>query len=497
MQTTLPRDLGSRFIPFPMIPGSPALMPEPGIEAVKVSGVALLPLSQDDLIVSVASGEATEVKKSEDIAFDNETLWTQAYELVERLKQKITGFAGHFLPYSSYPLDDFIQQAYESGFKALEKCLEKGETKKYKGYFWRQYRQDCSKMAHIPSRKKFYEESIKNSIKDHSLAEEILKELSKSPLSFEAYREYSEDDAPATAVASSIPDPFQTAIWNEEALDNELKELIQQETVKKAICLMTKRERQVWEYLLGYHDGRIENIKDLEQILGLKKPRIIKLRDNALAYVKEVFAVYQKLYTREEVSKQSGYSIGTIKLMKRYGFLKAKEDYIQRVKNGSALFTEKAINKLNVRREGKIWEETLTIEEAKKKFKRQKLYTLQELSEKTGYSLSTLRSMRCYGFFKIGIEGVKVSGVALLPLSQDDLIASCASGEATGVKKYAGRSFYLFTEKAVKKLLHRRKRTPAIPARETKLPAAICERTLNFYSRSHIATRIATRAAAG
>jgi len=96
-----------------------------------------------------------------------------------------------------------------------------------------------------------------------------------------------------------------------------------------------------------------------------------------------------------------------------------------------------------------------------------------------------------------GIEAVKVSGVALLPLSQDDLIASCASGEATGVKKYAGRSFYLFTEKAVKKLLHRRKRTPAIPARETKLPAAICERTLNFYSRSHIATRIATRAAAG
>jgi len=408
-----------------------------------------------------------------------EYLWQQSYNFVETEKKKITGYARHFLPYSSYSLDEFIQQAYESAYRALEKCLEKRESDKYEGYFWKQYLKDCYKMANIPSRKKFYEECIKNSIKDHSLAEEILKELSYSPITLEEYRECSEDDAPATAVASSFPDPLQTAIENEEALDNELKDLIQQEAIKKAICLMTKRERQVWEYLLGCRDGKIYDIKDLTTVLDLKKQRIIELRENALSFIQKVFTLHgQKLYTLQELSEKTGYSIGTLKLMKRYGFLKANEDYIQRTKNNSALFTEKAINKLIARREGKIREEALTVEEIKKskKYKKQKLYTLQELSEKTGYSLSTLRAMRCYGFFESSREVIKVSeqraGVAL-PINQDDSALSCGSGASTAAKNISGTVLCLFTEKAVKKLILRRKRTMATKKTTFLLPKPV------------------------
>lgn len=394
---------------------------------------------------------------------DPESLWQQAYELVETEKQKITGFARRFLPYSSYSLDEFIQQAYESTYRAIEKSFEKGEPDRREGYFWMQYLKDCYKMANIPSRKKFYEECIKTSVKDQSLAEEILKELSCSPIIHEEYREYSEDDAPATAVASSIPDPLQTAIQNEETLDNELKELIQNEMVKKALLLLTPREKLVWEYLLGHHDGRIYSVQELISVLGLKKSRILALRDNGLEFIQKIFSEQNRLYTLQELSEKSGYSLSTLRAMKRYGFLKAKEDYIQRTKNSSALFTEKALNKLIARREGKIPEETLTIEEIKKskRVKRQKLYTLQKLSERTGYSIGTLRSMRCYGFFESGREVIKISGSTAgvaLPSSRGDLAVYRASGEATRAKKITGadKVFYLFTEKAVKKLILRR-----------------------------------------
>jgi hypothetical protein len=403
--------------------------------------------------------EASEVfEKSEP---NTEYLWQQAYELVEAKKRTITGYARRFLPYSSYSLDEFIQQAYESAYRAFDKCLEKGESDKYEGYFWKQYLKDCYKMANIPSRKKFYEECIKNSIKDHSLAEEILKELSCSPITLEEYRECSEDDATATAVASSIPDPLETAIGNEESLDNELKELIQEDMIEKALMLMTKREKQVWDYLLGHH-GRIYSMHELVPILGLKKSRLIALRDNSLSFIRKTFSA-TRLYTLRELSDKSGYSIATLRLMKRYGFLKANEDYIQRVKNSSALFTDKAINKLLTRATGKNTEKVFTKKEFKARFKKQKLYTFKELSDKSGYSIATLRSMRCYGFFENGREVIRVAKATetTLPLTQGGLTSPRASGESTEAKIIAGRTRYLFTEKALKKLILRRKLTMA------------------------------------
>jgi len=214
--------------------------------------------SRDAMLPSASEVvEVTEVYEKPDA----EHLWQQAYDFVETEKKKIAGYARRFLPYSSYSLDEFIQQAYVSAYRAFEECLKKGESVKYKGYFWRQYLKDCFKMANIPSNKKIHEKSIKTCIKDQSLAEEILKGLSCSPIVHEEYREYSEDDAPAAAVASSFPDPLQTAIRNEEALDNELRCLIQNEKVKKALFLLTPRERQVWEHLIGLNpSGRIYKI---------------------------------------------------------------------------------------------------------------------------------------------------------------------------------------------------------------------------------------------
>ncbi|GER92295.1 hypothetical protein A45J_0010 [hot springs metagenome] len=54
-----------------------------------------------------------------------EYLWQQAYDFVETEKKKVIGFARHFLPYSSYGLDEFIQQAYESAFKGFKNVSKK------------------------------------------------------------------------------------------------------------------------------------------------------------------------------------------------------------------------------------------------------------------------------------------------------------------------------------------------------------------------------------
>ncbi|GER92294.1 hypothetical protein A45J_0009 [hot springs metagenome] len=66
---------------------------------------------------------------------------------------------------------------------------------------------------------------------------------------------------------------------------------------------------------------------------------------------------HSQLFTIDELSQRTGYRAGTIRLMKRYGFFKANEDYIQRTKSNNTLFTEKAVNRLITRREGKIREE--------------------------------------------------------------------------------------------------------------------------------------------
>lgn len=254
----------------------------------------------DDIFKDINDTKSTEVQKATHKTLetstpdlDTEALWSRAYEFVEAAKQKIAGYARRFLPYSSYSHDEFIQQAYESAYHALEKCIEKGKPDKYEGYFWMQYLKDCYKMANIPSRKKFYEECIKSSINDPALAEEILKELSCSPITLEEYREHSEDGAPATAVASSIPDPLENAIQNEESLDNELKELIQEEMLKKALMLMTPRQRQVWEYLMGFH-GSIPSLPFIGQKLGITKQMVIKLRDKGLKRAAEILSLIQK-----------------------------------------------------------------------------------------------------------------------------------------------------------------------------------------------------------
>ncbi|GER92293.1 hypothetical protein A45J_0008 [hot springs metagenome] len=65
--------------------------------------------------------------------------------------------------------------------------------------------------------------------------------------------------------------------------------------------------------------------------------------------------------------------------------------------------------------------------------------------------------MRCYGFFESGREVIKAlyQRGAALPIGQDDLALSCGSGASTAPKNISGTVLYLFTEKAVKKLLRR------------------------------------------
>lgn len=277
-----------------------------------------------------------------------ETIWTQAYEFVETNKKIIAGYARRFLPYSSYPIDEFIQQAYESAYHALQACITKQNHDKYIGYFWMQYLRDCSKMANIPSKKKLYEKCIKNSIKNKSLVEEILKELSCSPIIHEEYKECHTDNIPATTTASPTLNPLQILIDNEEALGNELKELIQEETIKKALMLMTKREKQSWEYRLGHHHNKKYTINEIALMLNIKKSKVIKLKKNALLYIQKIFSAYgQNFYTIQELSEKAGCSIADIKYMKQCGILEASKDYIQRSKKSNALFTNNAIQKLN------------------------------------------------------------------------------------------------------------------------------------------------------
>ena len=300
--------------------------------------------SQKSKIKTENSKVKSEVKSEElEVESQNEALWMQAYEFVGSTKQKIIGFARKFLPYSCYSLDEFIQQAYESAYRGFRKYHEKTQNSKVRieklreGYFWKQYLKDCWKMTNVTLAAFFTE-----------------------------YREYSEDGAPATTVASSIPDPLETTIQNRETLDNELKELIQKERFKKALLLMTKRERQLWGYLLGCH-GKIYSIYELTSVLGLKKSRLIALRNNSLSFIRKTFSVHKHLYTLEELSKETGYSVSTIKVMKR-SFFKANEDYIQRTKHNSALFTEKAVEKLKT--------QNLKVKAKKSKVKNQKLEAL-------------------------------------------------------------------------------------------------------------------------
>ena len=280
---------------------------------------------------------------------DPEIYWEQAYALVENRKKSIAGYARRFLAYSSYSLDEFVQTAYESAYKAVKKCAQKNTTE-VAGHFWKIFHSDCCGMADIPSKKAFFEECIRNSNGDSHVADEAVREMSKAPVCFEEYREYGDEDAPAVAVAYPAADPLEAVLRKEEDSFLINRETLQQETIRKALAIMTRRERQVWEYLLG-NKGKIPEIKELVSILGLRKQRVLELRNSGLAYVKKIFSLHKQLYSCRELSEMTGYSEGAINVMRRCGYLKNNEDYVRRNGKGHCLFTERAFERLLIRRD--------------------------------------------------------------------------------------------------------------------------------------------------
>jgi hypothetical protein len=206
------------------------------------------------------------IQRPEDLHIAYDVLWSHAVDHVRTHRKIIESFARKFIPYSPYQRRDYLQEAYLAAFNALVRSLIRGVPEQFEQYFWTELRKEYSKMATEPAYR------------------DLLGSGSSGQPCF--FGEYREDRLQELAVEK--PDdtnPERMLIEKEERGNGDYTSA----SIQAALALMTKKERQVWEYLLG-NNGEIPKLKDIARRLRITRQRVQALRDQGLERVRKHFA---------------------------------------------------------------------------------------------------------------------------------------------------------------------------------------------------------------
>jgi len=162
---------------------------------------------------------------------------------------KIRSHSRKYLAYSPYECEEFIQAAYEAALLAYN-----DENHEFEQSFWFHYKKACLDMTYTKG--------------DKTL-----------PCFHEEYIEFGDDERPPTYVSTSPAEIFEEddATKSSDCLSHRQEEAV----IRKALRVMTAKEREVWELLLlGM------SLKKVAAILGKSKTAVIKLREAGKQRVK-------------------------------------------------------------------------------------------------------------------------------------------------------------------------------------------------------------------
>lgn len=198
-------------------------------------------------------------QKQEDLDVACDVLWSQALDHVRTHKQIIESFARKFIPYSPYARRDFIQEAYPAAFNALVRSLVRGVPEQFERYFWMELRKQYCRMATEPAYK------------------DLLGSGSNGkPCFFGEYRDNGREENRAVEQPADT-DPERMLIERQEKGNGDRESA----SIRAALSIMTEKERQVWEYLLG-NNGEIPKLREIARRLGVTRQRVQALRDQGL-----------------------------------------------------------------------------------------------------------------------------------------------------------------------------------------------------------------------
>lgn len=193
----------------------------------------------------------------------------EATDWIQRNKGRLIRRAEKFQPYSTYDIDDFLQEAYTAAYTALETCKIK-EGLKFEAAFWTIYTANLCSMATIPSQR-----------------EVLGADASLAPCIHEEYlEEYSDDDRPPTPVFAIGTDPLTILVRAEEYQANKATEDRHSSALIQALMSMSEKQRQVWQCLL---ERRRPTTEQVAKRLNKTRQGVEQLRDYGLQRVKEAF----------------------------------------------------------------------------------------------------------------------------------------------------------------------------------------------------------------
>ncbi len=198
--------------------------PEPENPASKVApggAKAILPMITADELAAVETSRA-----KAPVAMDAENV----LKWVEDNLPQIKGHARKYLAYSPYELDEFVQQAYETALAVSKDNRLK--TVSFERIFWSSFRVDCLGMTYTRGR---------------------------SDVFHNEYQEFGDEESPATETPAEFlidgEEIFDSIDGQPEPIDivDGLAPEERKVVVRRALDLMTFKERRAWEFrLAGY-----------------------------------------------------------------------------------------------------------------------------------------------------------------------------------------------------------------------------------------------------
>ncbi len=206
--------------------------------------------------ITVDTAPAAEASHAASAAIDAEDV----LKWVEDNLPQIKGHARKYLAYSPYELEEFVQQAYETALAVRKDNRLK--TVSFERIFWSSFRVDCLGMTYTRGR---------------------------SDVFHDEYQEFGDEESPATEMPAEFlidgeqifdsidgqPEPFDIV----DDLSPEKRKMV----VRRALDLMTFKERRAWEFRLAGHTRR-----ETARLMGVSRQNVQNFLKRGLMRVKDL-----------------------------------------------------------------------------------------------------------------------------------------------------------------------------------------------------------------
>ena len=211
------------------------------------------------LLAAIKADESTAVKTSRakaPVAIDAEDI----LKWVEDNLPQIKGHARKYLAYSPYELEEFVQQAYETALAVLKDNRLK--TVSFDRIFWSSFRVDCLGMTYTRGR---------------------------SDVFHDEYQEFGDEESPATEMPAEFlidgEQIFDSIEGQPEPIDivDDLSPEKRKMVVRRALDLMTFKERRAWEFRIAGYTRR-----ETARLMGVSRQNVQNFLKRGLMRVQDL-----------------------------------------------------------------------------------------------------------------------------------------------------------------------------------------------------------------